>query len=262
LIRCVGRIRAEKLDFMWFTKSKHKETLDRCNFNLAAREIARALEISNQLAKARGGYYAYKEEFIAGWQNFAADPCLETAEKFLKGAPDYESFILKFLSGCCPGGEFWRSGIRPSASEFRLGGYCLGMPLQDIQGLREITKQEYAFFGKESEQEVVYHANPTEFLGRTWEMMVGTVEGKIYQFGASLSFDARNAEKEMGDLIRCVYEHCEMFLGVPTEEKRGFIIWGTESGKVIFQYAVLKETETFAANIFVGDRGDQRYGNS
>ena len=162
--------------------------------------------MSDDMAKAQGGQYIYREEFIGGWKTFAADPSYETAERFLKAAPDYESFILKFFSGCCPGGEFCKSGIRPSASEFRLGDYRLDMRLQDIRGLKEITKPEYNFFGKESEQEVVFHANPTEFLGRTWEMMIGTIEGKLYQLGASLSFDAQNAEKEMSGLIRCVYE--------------------------------------------------------
>ena len=49
------------------------------------------------------------------------------------------------------------------AAEFILGDYRLDMRLQDIKGLRELTKQEYAIFGRDSLQEVVYHANPTEF---------------------------------------------------------------------------------------------------
>jgi hypothetical protein len=93
-------------------------------------------------------------------------------------------------------------------------------------------------------------------------MKVGTIEGKIYQLGASLAFSANNAEKEMTEFIRGVYEHCEGLLGTPTEETQGNIIWDTKTGKVIFQCAVLKETNTFAANLFIGDRGDQRYGNS
>ena len=98
-------------------------------------------------------------------------------------------------------------------------------------------------FGRDSLQETIYHADPTEFLGRAWEIMVGTIEGKIYQLGASLSFSANKAEKEMSELIRNIYERFEMFLGTPTEETRGNIIWDTETGKVIFQYAVLKETK-------------------
>jgi len=99
-------------------------------------------------------------------------------------------------------------------------------------------------------------------LGRVWEIMIGTIEGNIYQIGASLAFSAVGVEKEISELIRHVYECCEMFLGTPTEEIRGTIIWDTETGKVIFQYAVIKETNIFSVNLFVGDRGDQRYGKS
>lgn len=246
---------------MWFTKSNHKEILERCNFRLAAREIARFLEISNKMAKSQGGHYLYKQEFINGWEKFAANPCYETASQFLEGAPEYQSVVLGYFAGCCPGGKFYRRGFC-SATEFPLGDYRLDMRLRDIKELRELTKQEYALFGRESLQEVIYQAGPTEFLGRTWDMKVGTIEGKIYQLGASLAFSANNAEKEMTEFIRGVYEHCEGLLGTPTEERQGNIIWDTETGKVIFQYAVLKDTNTFAANLFVGDRGDQRYGNS
>lgn len=246
----------------WFKRNKHEAVLQRCNFNLAAREIANFLHLSNQMAKAEGGYHCYKKEFADGWKNFAANPCLETAKQFLDDAPEYESLILDFFSGSCPGGKFYSAGIRPSAAEFRVGDYRLDMRLQDISGLKELSSPEYAIFGRESLQETNYHANPTEFVGRTWEIMIGTIEGKIYQIGASLAFSAVGVEKEMSELIRNIYERCEMFLGTPTEETRGNIIWDTKTGKVIFQYAVIKETNTFAANLFVGDRGDQRYGKS
>jgi hypothetical protein len=232
-----------------------------CNFHLAAREIARFLQTSNEVAKAQGGEYVYKMEFVSGWEKFAANPCHETAKQFLAEAPEYRSVVLVFFEGSCPGGQYYRRGTR-TAAEFILGDYRLDMRLQDIDVLRELTKQEYAIFGRESEQEVIYHANPTEFVGYEWNMMVGTIEGKIYQLGASLAFAANGAQNKLSKLIQSVYERCEVFLGTPTEENRGSMIWNTNTGKVVFQYAVIAETETFGANLFVGDRGDRRYGNS
>lgn len=249
---------------MWFKKNKRarrEEILRSCNFRLAARQMAIIFEISSSMDKSQGGYSVYKKEFVDGWENFAANPSFELAKQFLDNVPECEAFILEFFAGCCPGGKFYRGGTR-TAAEFILGDYRLDMRLQDIKDLRELTKQEYAVFGRDSLQEVVYHADPTEFVGRTWNMMVGTIEGKIYQLGASLAFSADNAEKETRELIRNVYEYCEPLLGVPTEETQGYFIWDTDTGKVIFQYAVLKETDTFAANLFVGDRGDQRYSRS
>jgi hypothetical protein len=82
------------------------------------------------------------------------------------------------------------------------------------------------------------------------------------RLGAILAFDANGAEKEMSKFVQTVFEHCELGLGTPTEEARGFIIWDTDTGKIIFQHAVIAETDTFVANLYVGDRGDNRYGNS
>jgi hypothetical protein len=213
------------------------------------------------MANDQGGEYIYKKEFVSGWNKFAANPCYESAKQFLDEAPEYRPLILDYFAGCCPGGKFYRRGTR-TAAEFILGDYRLDMRLQDINGLKELTKQEYAVFGRESEQEVIYHANPTNFIGYEWNMKIGTIEGKIYQLGASLAFDANGAEKEMSKLVQSVYECCETYVGTPTEETRGFIIWDTDTGKVIFQYAVIVETDIFAANLFIGDRGDRRYGNS
>jgi hypothetical protein len=238
--------------------SNWKATLARCNFHLTAREIARFLRTSNEIAKAQGGQVIYKNEFASGWEKFADKPCYETAKQFLDGAPEYTSLIIVFFEGCCPDGKFYRRGVR-TAVEFPLGNYRLDMLLQEVSGLRELTKQEYAVFGRASLQEVIYHATPVEFVGHSWNMMVGTIEGKIYRLAASLAF---SGEEETTRFIENVYEKCEFFLGTPTEEERGCFIWDTETGKVIFQYAVIQETNTFAANLFVGDRGNQRYGNS
>ena len=230
MIRYDKKTLGEKLDFMWFNNSNHKEILDRCNFRLAARETARFLEISDKMAKSQRGHYLYKNEFIADWEKFAANPCYETASQFLEGAPEYQSVVLDYFAGCCPGGKFHRRGFC-SAAEFPLGDYRLDMRLQDVKDLRELTKQEYEVFGRESLQEVIYHADPTEFLGRIWAMEIGTIEGKIYQLGASLAFDAKNAEKEMTQLTRGVYEFCEPLLGTPTEETQGYFILNMKPGK-------------------------------
>jgi hypothetical protein len=104
---------------MSFTKSSREEILGRCNFRLAAREIARFLEISDKMAGSQGGRYVYKEEFVRGWEKFAASPCFETANQFLEEAPDYQSVILDYFANCSPGGKFYRCGFC-SAAEFPL----------------------------------------------------------------------------------------------------------------------------------------------
>ena len=144
-----------------------------------------------------------------------------------------------------------------TASNFSLGDYRLDMSLQEIRGLCELTKEEYAVFGRESMQDVIYYAKSTEFVGRRWEIMVGTIEGKLYELGATLKI---SAEEFTVDLPRDIFRHCELLLGTPTEEKQGRFIWDTSSGNVIFQYAIIEDT--FEADLFVGNSGKRRYGNS
>jgi len=236
--------------------SNWREILSRCNFYLARREIGEYFQMTNREAHTKGGEYVYRNEFSDGWKNFADNPCYETAKQFLEKAPEYAPMVFNYFAGCCPGGIFHRTGM-VTASNFSLGEYRLDMSLQELRGLREFTKEEYSIFGRESMQDVVYHAQPTEFVGRRWEMMVGTIEDKLYELGAILKM---RAEEFTIDLTRDVFKHCELLLGTPTEEQQGRFIWDTSSGSVIFQYAIIEDT--FEADLFVSHRGNRRYGNS
>ena len=212
--------------------------------------------MGNQEARAKGGEYVYRNDFVDGWERFSQNPCYETAKRFLEQAPEYAPMVFSHFAGCCPGGIFHRTGM-VTAGNFSLGEYRLDMSLQEIKGLRELTKDEYAVFGRESMQDVIFHANPTEFVGRHWKMMVGTMEGKIYELGAIL--EVRAAEFTT-DLPRDVFKHCELLLGTPTAEQQGHFIWDTANGSVIFQYAVIEDI--FEADMFVSNRPGHRYGSS
>src|SRR5207249_2214453 len=100
-----------------------------------------------------GGYYAYKEEFVRAWEQFAANPSYETALKFLEGAPEYASTVFNFFVGSVPGGLYYRPAIK-TAMDFEVGDYHLGMQLRDIKQLKELTEGEYGVFGRESLQDV------------------------------------------------------------------------------------------------------------
>lgn len=235
--------------------SNWKEVLSRCNFSQARREIAEFFKITKHEAQAKGGEYVYKDEFVDKWDKFAENPCYETAVEFLK-MPDYAPFVFNYFLECCPGGLFYRTGT-VTAKEFQLGDYRLDMRLQDIAGLKELTKEEYAVFGRDSLQDVICHANPTEFVGRRWKIMVGTIEGKLYELGAILEM---KAEEFKPDIVEYVFKRCELLLGTPTYETQGRFVWDTNSGRVIFQYAFI--ADAFEADLFVSNKATHRYGNS
>jgi hypothetical protein len=235
--------------------SNWKEVLSRCNFSQARREIAEFFKITKLEAQAKGGEYVYKNEFVEKWGKFAENPCYETAVEFLK-LPEYAPFVFNYFVECCPGGSFHRTGI-VTAKEFLLGEYRLDMCLQDIIGLKELTKEEYAVFGRDSLQDVVYHANPTEFVRHRWKIMVGAIEGKLYELGAILEM---KAEEFKPDMVENVFKRCELLLGTPTYETQGRFMWDTSSGRVIFQYAFI--ADMFEADLFVSNRATDLYGNS
>lgn len=233
-----------------------EEVLRSCNFFLAQREISRVFSMMAEEAKARGGDYIYKKEFINGWTTFSNKPCYETAIQFLEQASEYAQFIFGYFQGCCRGGKCYQTGFM-TAMRFRLGNYHLGMPLKTIDGLRELSKTEYDSFGRDSLQEAIYHANPAEFIGRNWNIMVGATEGHLYQIAANLEIDVEDKSRELSDSI---FEHCEFQLGTPTEEEPGIFIWDSNDGSVIFRFAII--VDTFAASLLISDKGHNRYGNS
>ena len=233
-----------------------KEVISRCNFFLAQREIAEFFRMMNKEAKERGGDYIYKNEFVNGWKRFSDSPCYETAVQFLEQSHEYASFIFGYFEGCCRGGKCYRTGFM-TAIRFRLGSYHLGMPLKEIDGLRELSKEEYNIFGRDSLQESIYHANPTEFVGRHWDITVGATEGHLYQIAANLEIDAQDKSRELTDNV---FKHCEFQLGTPSEEKPGLFVWDTNDGSVIFQFAII--VDTFAASLLISNKGQNRYGNS
>ena len=82
-----------------------KETLNRCNFYLARREIGEYFQMTNREAHAKGGEYVYKKEFVDGWEKFADNPSYETAKQFLEQAPEYAPMVFNYFAGCYPGGN-------------------------------------------------------------------------------------------------------------------------------------------------------------
>jgi hypothetical protein len=91
---------------MWpFGKTKSAPPQN-CDFELTRDELANFFQIANADAAKDGAKVAYKKEFVAGWERFAANPCAETATEWLNGAPDYEPLLVSYFAKCSPGGEF------------------------------------------------------------------------------------------------------------------------------------------------------------
>ena len=97
----------------------------------------------------------------------------------------------------------------------------------------------------------------SEFVGYRWKMMVGAIEGRLYQVAATLLMPKEDFTL---DVTRNVFKHCEIFLGTPSEEQQGRYIWDTSNGTVVFQNAFIEDS--FEADVYVSNKGTQRYGRS
>jgi hypothetical protein len=236
--------------------SDWKHTLKHCNMALAKRELAEFFHITNRTAEAQGQQAVFKTEFVNGWNEFAGNPCYETAVAWFKNAPEYAPMIFEYFQGSCPGGHLYRIGIA-TVKSFELGGYSLEMHPSSLGNLTELTEGEYLHFPRQLRGEAIYHAPPTEFLGYRWDMMIGMVDGEIYKLGASVEVDD---QEQAVELIQSVFKACEVQLGTPTQEEQGLFVWDTNDGNVILQTASV--TGTVAINIYATSkdiRGKQSY---
>ncbi len=94
-----------------------------CDFALASKELADFFYLTDKDAASKGGRYEWKTEFVRGWQQFAANPCRETAVAWLKLAPVSKPMLVYYFTACSPGGIL--SGGRPEGIPFvGQNGFC------------------------------------------------------------------------------------------------------------------------------------------
>jgi hypothetical protein len=77
----------------------------------------------------------------------------------------------------------WPFAKKPTTKNcsFAVGPYSIDMPVDGISSLREASDEEYAAYGRHFSGERIFHAPPIEFLGFEWEMLLGTVNSRIYK---------------------------------------------------------------------------------
>jgi len=152
---------------------------------------------------------------------------------------------------------------------FAIGPYKLDMSIDGFGGplpsvrdqtglllLEEITPAEYKVLPKTFKGEKIFKAPDVSFLGFSWNMMLGVVEGKIYKMSPSLWLPGKSQADEAA---MKVLDYCKSKLGEP-EQREGFaspetgsFMWHTSDGNVILE----KPFETplgFVINLFFTSR--------
>ena len=142
----------------------------------------------------------------------------------------------------------------PTHSSFPIGEYRIDAPVEGIAGLREFSPAVYAVMGRQFEGEKNYFGLPVEFLGRQWDLMLGTVNGRIYKVAPLL--EARS-KQEANPIAMETLRYCTKRLGNPISQKTGLFTWDTTDGNVILQ--TTETAEGLAINLFVTTRAVRNF---
>lgn len=135
---------------------------------------------------------------------------------------------------------------RPS---FSVGGYTLDMVLIDGYPFCELSPAEYETIGRQFVGERIYNAPEIEFVGKRWNITLGTVHGRLYKIASFLELEDKN---EANEASSGALTFCNEHLGKPTEQRTGLFVWDTTDGNVILQTAEAKDW--FAVNLFLTSR--------
>src|SRR5262249_31797624 len=138
----------------------------------------------------------------------------------------------------------WPSRSKPAPpASFAVGPYRLDGAIEGLGGLLEFSPSEYAAMGRQFVGEKDYNALPVDFLGRSWDVMVQAVHGRICAIAPYVSLtDSREAER----VAKQVFLHCGEQLGEPAERRENSVLWRTRDGSVLLR------TEAGAGSFRIG----------
>jgi hypothetical protein len=143
---------------------------------------------------------------------------------------------------------------RGSRHIFPIGEYKLDMPVAGFPGLKEFSPTEYSVLGRPFDGETDFDAPPVVFLGRSWQLQLGTVHGKIYKIAPYLLLkDKQDANAAAMESLR----HCTAKLGKPSEQRSGFFVWDASDGNVVLQTAEV--LDGFSVNMFLTSRSARTF---
>jgi hypothetical protein len=115
---------------------------------------------------------------------------------------------------------------------FGFGAYRLDEPVGGFADLVEFSPAEYAAMGRQFEAEKNYNAPPTSFLGRSWNVSLQSVNGRICKIAPYLVLPNKD---QANPIAMDAFRYCNEQLGQPVEQKTGLFIWDTTNGNVILQ---------------------------
>jgi hypothetical protein len=110
---------------------------------------------------------------------------------------------------------------------FDFGKFKLDHEISDFTGLKQFSWIEYLSMKRKFKDEIIYDAPPTNFLDRPWQLILGTVRGRIYKIAALASLSTK---QEAESLVMETHQYFKDLLGPPSEQTAKHFIWDTKDG--------------------------------
>jgi len=145
-----------------------------------------------------------------------------------------------------------RRGFAPT-----IGPYRLDMKATKLSKLVELAPSEKKALNLaiEFKNERIYNAPPADFAGASWEIVLGTVDNRVYKVSALLVRENREHRDKMWRHLDGLFR---TQLGTPATAAAPIITWDTEDGNVVMNradgggaYAVVLTLTTRAVSSFV-----------
>lgn len=150
----------------------------------------------------------------------------------------------------------WPFASKGSQSCFYIGNYRLGADITSLAGLIELASEEIIALNRavQFKGERLYHAPPADFLAQSWDIVLGTVHGKIYKIALQLPGLTRS---DGGAISRAV-------LAFVTKQQRRrprsdgpLSVWDASDGNIVFHDAWLGNS--FTLNVFLTSREVRKF---
>lgn len=121
---------------------------------------------------------------------------------------------------------------------FCLGNYRLDSNISCLSELTELSPEEFRSLNRtvQFEGERLYHAPPAEFLGQSWDTVLGTVHGRIYKIALQLTGLTRS---NGGAMSRAVLVFVTKQQGRRPKSEGPVFFWDTADGNIVFHDAWL-----------------------
>ena len=113
-----------------------------------------------------------------------------------------------------------------------VGPYRLNASIENLEGLRELSRLEYLTLPKTFAGEKIYEAPELEFLDFRWNVFIGVHRGRIYKI--SPQFITKDIGKAQ-QAFTGPFAHFLSVMGEPAERMGSGVIWRTTEGNVILE---------------------------